>query len=464
LPQGEVTSIIDNIGLPVSGINYAYSDSQTISAADGEILVSLSEHRKHNTQYYEQQVRSLMRKQFPQYTSYFQPADIVTQILNAGLPAPIAVRIVGVDKLGNYERALNLMREIRLVQGAVDVTLHQLMNGPHVQWDVNRTKAGEMELTQNDASSAFLISLSSSFQTKPNFYLDRKSGITYNLATQTPQSDLANLDSIATIPVTAVGTNNQSKPSQMLFNIAHPVRSRTPEVVNHINVLRCYDIYASCQGRDLGGVAMDINEIVKRHEKLLPRGNFIIVGGQWLAMLKAFIALLSGLVFALILVYLLLVVNFQSWTDPLIILMATPGALSGILWSLFVTHTAFSIPALMGTIMTVGVASANSILMVTFAKEQLSEGQDSETAAYNAGFQRFRPVIMTATAMIIGMIPMAIGSGEGGSQNAPIGRAVVGGLIVATFSTLFFVPLFFSILRRARKTKSVETSQAGVHQ
>lgn len=454
LPPGEVVSIIDSIGLPVSGINYAYSDSQTVSEADGEILISLNEHRKHNTQYYERLVRSLVKKQFPQFTFYFQPADIVTQILDAGLPAPIAVHILGMDKLGNYERALELLRDIRGVEGAVDVCLHQLMNGPNIHWTVNRAMAREDLITQNDVSNSFNISLSSSFQTKPNFYLDTKSGISYNLAAQTPQSTLSTIQDVAVTPVTMDESNQRNKQPELLVNLAEPVRTRTPEIVNHLNVMRDYSIFATCQGRDLGDVAKDIQNIAKKFRDKLPRGNFLFVGGQVMAMEKAFVALLAGLGFAILLVYLLLVVNFQSWTDPLIILMAIPGALSGILWSLFITHTAFSIPALMGTIMTIGVASANSILMVSFAKEQSADGFDSVTSAFNAGFQRFRPVIMTATAMIIGMIPMAIGAGQGGSQNAPIGRAVIGGLIVATFSTLLFVPLFFSILRRKARPKS----------
>lgn len=459
LPPGEVVSVLDNIGLPVSGINYAYSDSQTVSEADGEILVALSEERKHSTQYYQNLVRTVLHKEFPAYTFYFQPGDIVTQILNAGLPAPIAVHILGMDKVGNFTRSLELLREIRNVKGAADVCLHQIMNAPSVHWEVDRTKARETLLTQNDTSSSFLISLSSSFQTKPNFFLDSSTGITYNLAAQTPQRQLSNLNDVSTIPITNIHTDETNKPSQLMMNLASPSRTRAPEVLNHLNVMRTYDIYASCQGRDLGGVSSDVKTIAEKFKSKLPRANFIFVGGQVMAMTKAFVMLLAGLVFSLVLVYLLLVVNFQSWTDPLIILMAIPGALSGILWSLFVTQTAFSIPALMGTIMTIGVASANSILMVTFAKEQMTEGHNAITGAYNAGFQRFRPVIMTATAMIIGMIPMAIGAGEGGSQNAPIGRAVVGGLIVATFSTLFFVPLFFSFMRKDRKVK-VETIES----
>jgi multidrug efflux pump subunit AcrB len=452
LPRGEVESIIDNIGLPCSGINFAYSDSQTVGESDGEILVSLNDHRKHPTQYYEQVVRKLMKKEFPACISYFQPADIVTQILNAGLPAPIAVLFIGMNRAGNYQAALDMARDMRAIPGAVDVCVHQMVNGPHFKWDVDRVMASQIGATQEDVSDSFNISLGSSFQTKPNFYFDKSNAITYNLAAQTPQYTIDSLQSTAVTPVTKVGSNESNKPAQLILNLARPSRLITPVVANHMNTLPLFEIFASCQGRDLGSVARDVHNLAEKYKAKLARGNMVFVAGEVKAMLQAFAALLFGLIFALALVYLLLVVNFQSWTDPLIILMAVPGAFTGIVWSLFVTQTHFSIPALMGTIMTVGVASANSILMVTFAKEQLDEGNDAVTAAFNAGSQRFRPVIMTATAMIIGMIPMAIGGGEG-SQNAPIGRAVIGGLLVATFSTLFFVPLFFSVLRRKTQAR-----------
>jgi multidrug efflux pump subunit AcrB len=459
IPQAEVEGIVDNIGLPVSGINYAYSDSQTIGEADGEILITLKEKRSHSTAYYEHAIRQMLNKDFPQCSHYFQPADIVTQMLDAGLPAPIDVRVAGFAKEPNYQFALQLKNEIQKVPGAVDVMLHQVTDAPHVFWEVDRTRTREVGLTQNDVSQAMLISLSSSFQTLPNFWVNPKSGICYNLATQTPPYRLQTMDDVRTIPVTPTSAQEQLSEKQpvrqpeMLLNLATPTRKRTPQVVNHLNVAPVYDIFVSCHGRDLGGVSGDIQNILDRHKQETPRGAKVFMGGQALSMKVAFIALIGGLFFALVLVYLLLVVNFQSWSDPLIILMATPGAFSGIIWSLFVTQTAFSVPALMGTIMTVGVASANSILMVTFAKEQKALGLDAKTSALNAGYQRFRPVIMTATAMIIGMIPMALGSGQGGSQNAPIGRAVIGGLTVATFSTLLFVPLIFYMLRSKEGSK-----------
>lgn len=473
IPKEEIEVVTDNIGIPVSGVNYAFSDSQTISEADGEILVAMNEHRKHPTVYYQKQVRKMLTHDFPEISYYFQPADIVTQILNAGLPAPIDIRLTGLDPVANYKIAQEIKREVENVPGAVDVCLHQVVDAPQFIFDVDRTRANQIGLTQKDISNSVLVSLSGSFQVAPNFWLNTKNGVNYNLVAQTPQYRINNLDAMRITTLTPQATSGQQAEEQaesnsedpfpqptLLTNVAGSRRSPTPSVVNHLNVQPVYDIYAACQGRDLGGVARDIRKILHKYDSQLPRGSELSMGGQVKSMVTAFAALLGGLLFALLLVYLLLVVNFQSWTDPLIILMAVPGAFSGILWSLFVTQTTFSIPALMGTIMTVGVASANSILMVNFANEQIQEGLGVKDSALNAGFQRFRPVIMTATAMIIGMIPMAIGSGQGGSQNAPIGRAVIGGLTVATFSTLFFVPLMFSIIRRKFKQTKVEQVQS----
>ena len=457
IPSDEIEVITDNIGIPVSGVNYAFSDSQTIGEADGEILVSLTEQRRHGIDYYQKQIRKMVTHDFPEVTYYFQPADIVTQILNAGLPAPIDIRLTGISPDKNYQIAQDIKRAVEKVPGAVDVCVHQVVNAPQYIYNVDRTRANQMGLTQRDVSNSLLVNLSTSFQVSPNFWLNPQNGVNYNLAATTPQYKIRSLDDVRIMAITPNATNQADQQAQqspklqpeMLTNLALPTRAATPQVVNHLNVQPVFDIYAACQDRDLGGVAMDIKKIMEEYRPKLPRGSFLTMGGQVHSMVTAYTALLFGLVFALVLVYLLLVVNFQSWTDPLIILMAIPGAFSGILWSLFITQTTFSIPALMGTIMTIGVASANSILMVTFANEQRQEGFDGFNSALNAGYQRFRPVIMTATAMIIGMIPMAIGSGQGGSQNAPIGRAVIGGLTVATFSTLLFVPLVFSLLRRA---------------
>lgn len=457
VPKDEILIITDNIGMPVSGVNYAFSDSQTISEADGEILVTLKEERSKPTGQYQKEIRAMLTARFPQVSYYFQPADIVTQILNAGLPAPIDIRITGLDVAKNYDIAQRLKRDVEKVRGAVDVCMHQVVNAPQFVFEVDRTRANEMGLTQRDVSNSFLVTLSSSFQTAPNFWLNIKNGVNYNLAAQTPQYKIDSLDAMKVTALTSKTTSKKQQPP-LLTNVATVSRAATPAVVNHLNAQPVFDIYAACQDRDLGGVSKDIEKIMDKYRPELPQASQLTMGGQVLSMKSAFAALIFGLVFALLLVYLLLVVNFQSWSDPVIILMATPGALSGILWSLFVTQTTFSIPALMGTIMTVGVASANSILMVTFANEQFHEGKDGRSAALEAGFERFRPVMMTATAMIIGMIPMAIGAGQGGSQNAPIGRAVIGGLTVATFSTLFFVPLVFSLLRKgkAKDNKATE--------
>ncbi|MBX9685700.1 MAG: efflux RND transporter permease subunit, partial [Candidatus Obscuribacterales bacterium] len=456
IPKEEVELIIDNMGLPVSGINYALSDSQTVSESDGEILITLAEKRKHRTSWYQKQLRAMMKQKFPELNFYFQPADIVTQILNAGLPAPIDIKVFGMRKEFNYQLALKIKKEVQEVVGAADVCIHQIQNAPHIEWQVDRTRARQMGITQEDISNSFLTSLSSSFQTNPNFWLNQKNRINYNLSTIVPQSKISKIDDLRILPISPSQPSQEPEQPPVLTNLAVPVRSSTPLVVNHLNVQPCFDIYADCQDRDLGGISSDIKKILEKYKKGLQRGSFIFLAGQVFSMNMAFVALIAGLAFSVVLVYLLLVVNFQSWTDPLIILMAIPGALSGIIWSLFVTQTTFSIPALMGAIMTIGVASANSILMVTFANEQKAEGFDGFNAALNAGYQRFRPVMMTATAMIIGMIPMAIGAGEGGSQNAPIGRAVIGGLAVATFSTLLFVPLIFSLSKRTNKAVPVE--------
>lgn len=473
LPPGEITVISDNIGMPVNGLNYAYSDSQTISSADGEILISLSDKRQHSTAYYQKLIRSVCDSKFPQCNTYYQPADIVTQILNAGLPAPIDVKVIGLQRDVNYKIAQSIKAAMVKVRGAADVTLHQVIAGPSVHFEVDRTTAQQMGIVQNDVSDSYNYSLYSSFQTNPNFFLNTANGINYYLTVQVPQWATTKINDLLTMPVTPstmpqVATTGYPYP-QMMMNVARFQRRQTPLVVNHINVQPVYDVYATCEGRDLGAVSRDIGKIVAaqkqiveakqkeaakhNHKGKLVAPCFIFMGGQVMSMYMAYAALVGGLVFSLLLVYLLLVVNFQSWSDPLIILTAIPGAFSGILWGLFVTQTNFSIPALMGAIMTVGVASANSILMVNFARSELARGVSAVDAALNAGYQRFRPVIMTATAMIIGMIPMAIGAGQGGSQNAPIGRVVIGGLLVATICTLLFVPMMFSIFRDEKRKR-----------
>lgn len=461
IPAREIESIVDNIGLPVSGINYALSDSQTISEADGEILLTLSSDRAKTTQQYQNAVREMVKRKFPDVQFYFQPADMVSQILNAGLPAPIDIKIIGMDREKGYQTALEVKRAVSLIRGAVDVTVHQVPHAPHFLWEVDRAKALEMGVTQKDISNSFLTSLSSSFQMFPNFWLNNQNRVNYNLAVQTPQRMIASLDDLRFMSITPSKPTQLKENPPVLSNVAQFKRTATPAVANHVTVMPVFDVFVSTQSRDLGGVSNDLKKVLEPIKKKLPHGLFMVSAGQVMSMELAFLLLLGGLAFAVLLVYLLLVVNFQSWSDPLIILMAIPGALSGIIWSLFVTQTTFTIPALMGAIMCIGVASANSILMVTFAREQLAEGFDSVVSAHNAGFQRFRPVVMTATAMIIGMIPMALGTGQGGSQNAPIGRAVIGGLLVATMSTLFFVPLIFSLMRAKHGKKAREADRAG---
>ncbi len=462
IPENEIEQIVDNIGLPIHGINYAFSDSRTLSSADGEILLTLADKRLHQTWYYEKLLRRMMKEEFPECSSFFQPADIVTQILDAGLPAAIDIKVMGQDRAGNYKIASDIRRKIAAIAGVVDCAIAQQVDAPTVEYEVDRARARELGLTQKDISNSFLVSLSSSFQTQPNFWLDRKNGVNYNLATQTPQRNFPGLEALGSMPITGKYSleSPEPRPAQLLMNLAKSKRSVGPVASTHVNVQPTYDVCAACEGRDLGSISAEIDKVIDEVKKTLPRSTFVRSAGQALSMKAAFIALIGGLGFALLLVYLLLVVNFQSWTDPLIILMSVPGALAGIVWSLYVTQTTLSIPALMGAIMTIGVASANSILMVTFANEQLAEGFESHEAALKAGYERFRPVIMTATAMIIGMIPMAIGGGQGGSQNAPIGRAVIGGLCFATFSTLLLVPLIFSISRRKRKVRE-EKPQSG---
>jgi len=467
IPQSDIAVLTDNIGLPVSGVNFAFTDSQTIGEADGEILITLKEDRQGSTADYQKKIRAMLTKDFPECSYYFQPADIITQIINAGLPAPINIKVIGMDEHANFDLALKIKRAVDKVSGAVDVCVHQVVNSPAYFFEVDRTRADQMGLTQSNISDASLIILSSSFQVSPNFWVNPQNGVQYYLQTLAPQYRISTLSDIGNIPISSATTHmeaaaswkdqaqiaptGQQQPTQLLCNVAQPSRKYIPYVVNHFNVQPVYDIYAASQSRDLGSVSDDIDKILADMCRKLPRGTTVVTAGQVLAMNGAFIGLFIGLAGALLLVYLLLVVNFQSWTDPLIILMAIPGALSGIIWSLFVTQTTLSVPALMGTIMTIGVASANSILVVTFCNENLREGKNALESASTAGFQRFRPVCMTACAMILGMIPMSMSAGI----NAPIGRAVIGGLSVATLSTLFFVPIMFSIIRQKQKKETM---------
>jgi multidrug efflux pump subunit AcrB len=380
---------------------------------------------------------------------------MVSQILNFGLPAPIDIQVVGNDLEGNRQFADNLLNQLKFIPGTVDMRIQQPFNQPKLHIRVDRTKAQEIGYTQREVASEMLVSLSGSFQTSPTFWLDPKNGVTYSIATQTPQYRIESLQDLQNIPVTGL-TN---APPQILANLAYVNRTSEMGVVSHYNVQQVLDIFGSVQGRDLGAVSGDINTIVKASQKQLPPGSNVIVRGQIQTMRSSFVGLLAGLIFSIILVYLLIVVNFQSWLDPFIILMALPAALAGIVWFLFLTRTTISVPALTGAIMCMGVATANSILVISFSREQLEEGRTSVEAALEAGFTRFRPVLMTALAMIIGMLPMALGLGEGGEQNAPLGRAVIGGLLFATVSTLLFVPVFFSIVHSSRNQPSTVASK-----
>jgi multidrug efflux pump subunit AcrB len=454
IPPSELVTIIDNVGLPYSGINLSYSNSAPIGPGDADILVELA-HDHHPTEKYVHDLRLRLVRDFPGVTFYELPADIVTQILNFGLPAPIDVQVVGRNLLANRSFADKLMNRLKFVAGTADLRIQQPFDQPKLHIDVDRTKAQQIGFTQRDVAQNLLISLSGSWQTSPAFWLDPKNGVSYNIAAQTPQYKVSTLQDLENIPV----TGPQSSQSEIMASLASFSRGAEMGVVSHYDVQPVIDIYGSVQGRDLGGVAREITPIIEQSRKELPRGSDIIVRGQIETMRSSFRGLLAGLVFSILLVYLLIVINFQSWLDPFVILMALPAALAGIVWFLFVTHTTISVPALTGSIMCMGVATANSILVISFAKERLREGMDSAGAALSAGFTRFRPVIMTALAMIIGMLPMSLGLGEGGEQNAPLGRAVIGGLLFATVATLFFVPVFFSMMHGRRRQGASGTGE-----
>ncbi|MEI9974022.1 MAG: efflux RND transporter permease subunit, partial [Ignavibacteriota bacterium] len=443
IPESEMDGILDNIGLPYSPINLTYSNSAPIGSEDADILVTLRENHHPTAAYVEKLAESLPRE-FPEATFAFLPADMVSQILNFGLPAPLDVQIAGPDVEANRRYAGVLMGQLRHVPGAVDLRLQQAFDQPKFHVQVDRTKAVEGGFAQRDIANNLLVSLSGSFQTTPSYWLNPKNGVSYNLVTQTPQYRVQTLRDIENIPITGAAAHRP----EILTDVASIRREQEMGVVSHYNVQRVVDIYASVRDRDLGAVGRDLDRIVSVNRKQLPPGARISVRGQLSTMRDSYTSLLGGLLFSIVLVYLLIVVNFQSWVDPFIIITALPAALAGIVLFLFLTHTTLSVPALMGAIMCMGVATANSILVVAFAKDRLVETGDSVTAALEAGATRFRPVLMTALAMIIGMVPMALGLGEGGEQNAPLGRAVIGGLICATVATLFFVPGVFSLLHR----------------
>src|SRR5580700_3647317 len=456
IPGREVNNILDNIGLPYSAINFMHSTSGLIGAGDADILVSLNEDH-HTTADYVQRLRERLPREYPGTTFYFLPSDIVTQVLNFGLPAPVDIQIEGTDIDGNREVAARMLQEVERVPGIADARIQQAFDYPEFDVAVDRTKAAQGGYSQRDVANSLLNSLSGSFQITPMFFLNWKNGVSYNLVTQTPQYSIQSLEDLQNTPLNAA---TAARP-EILADIASIKRSNEMEVVSHYNIRRVVDIYANVQGRDLGAVGREVTRIVDANRKSLPRGSFVTVKGQLQTMRTSYLGLLRGLVFSVVLVYLLIVVNFQSWLDPFIIITALPAALAGIVGFLFVTHTTLSVPALMGAIMCMGVGTANSILVVSFAKERLLHHGDPIEAAIEAGFTRFRPVLMTALAMIVGMIPMALGLGEGGEQNAPLGRAVIGGLLCATAATLVFVPAVFSLLHRRRDPLPGQAQSAG---
>jgi multidrug efflux pump subunit AcrB len=459
VPQKDLDLIIDNMGLTPSFTVRAYIDNGIVSNGDGEILVSLKpDHRP--TADYVAQLREELPKRFPGCTFFFQPADITGQVLNFGLPAPISVQVVGVNREANLALTKKLRDQIAKVPGIADVHIHQITDQPTLRLDVDRVMASQLGLTQQNVANSVLVSLSSTSQVAPNYWVNPVNRVNYVLAVQTPPDRNASIEALLNTPITN-GTAATAQRPQLLSNLADLRRTPSEAVVSHYNVQTVFEVYASVQGRDLGGVSADVQRVVDGLREELPRGSTFAIRGQVESMNSSFAGLAGGLVFAVLLVYFLMVVNFQSWLDPFIILTALPGALAGILWMLYVTQTTISVPALMGAIMCIGVATSNSILLVTFANDQRREGQDAKSAALSAGATRLRPVLMTALAMIIGMLPMSLGLGEGGEQNAPLGRAVIGGLLVATFFTLFFVPVLYSLLRRkppAPKTPDEEGS------
>jgi len=458
IPAKEVVTIVDNIGLPYSGLNLSYSTSAPVGPADADIQVQLSPDH-HPTHNYIEQLRKVLAQQYPGVTFYMLPVDIVTQILNFGLAAPIDIELIGPNLYGDRALAEHVLNEIRYVPGIADARIQQPFDLPKFTVNVDRTRARSVGLSQQNVAQSLLVALSGSFQTSPNFYLDPRTGVTYNVAIQAPQYSLDSLATLNSLPVTGTsaalpvdtaaptGAPGAAQPVQVLGNLASIVPGAELGTVSHYDAQPVIDIFANVDGTDLGTVTRSMEKIIARHEADLPRGSHFVLRGQSETMKSSYIGLLAGLAFSILLVYLLIVVNFQSWLDPFLIISALPAALAGIVWFLFLTNTRLSVPALTGAIMCMGVATANSILVVSFAREQLEIlVGDARRAALNAGFVRLRPVLMTALAMIIGMVPMALGLGDGGEQNAPLGRAVIGGLLLATVATLFFVPAFFSVV------------------
>ncbi|MEP6692173.1 MAG: efflux RND transporter permease subunit [Gemmatimonadaceae bacterium] len=454
IPPADLKLVLDNVGIP-SSFNLAFSDNPTIGVSDGEILITLAPDRRGDTFDYTRQLRNRLRTDYPQATFFFQAADIVSQILNFGLPAPMDVQVIGTNKLASYAIAREIRDAMTRVPGAADVHVHQVVNAPELLFSVDRIKAGQAGLTQRDVAGNMTVALSSSGQTAPNFWLNPQNGVSYPVSVMTPAYRMSSLEELTSTPIAAAGAV-----TQLFGNMATMQRRQGLGVVNHYNVQPVFDVYANVAGRDLGGVARDVDDIIAKVRPKLPRGGTIVMRGQVASMRASFLGLGVGLLFAVVLVYLLMVVNFQSWIDPLVIIAALPGALAGIVWILFATQTTLSVPSLMGAIMSVGVATANSILIVAFANGLRAQGRTAMEAALEAGYVRLRPVLMTALAMVIGMLPMALGVGEGAEQNAPLGRAVIGGLLLATVATLFIVPIVYSVFRERQPVPQTVPEQA----
>jgi multidrug efflux pump subunit AcrB len=459
IPAAELGGILDNIGIPTGGIPLTYLDNGTTGTGDADMLVALR-HVHRPTAHHVRRLRIRLNRDFPGTTFYFLPADIVNQTINFGLPAPFDIQIVGRDLESNRAVAARLAEKIRRIPGAADVRIQQPADQPELQYVLDRTKASQIGLSERDVANAMMLSLSGSAQVQPNFWLNPKKGMQYRVNVRVPEHAMASVAALNSIPLSASqpGAND----AQLLANVATMQRTSGAAIYSHYDVQPVIDVFGGVSGRDLGAVLRDIKPLLGVAEKELSRGSFVMLRGQAETMNSSFVGLAIGLVMAIALVYLLLVVNFQSWLDPFIIIAALPGALAGVVWGLYLTFTTLSVPALMGAIMSLGVATANSVLVVTFARDHLRQGVDPLNAAWAAGTGRLRPVLMTALAMIIGMLPMALGLGDGGEQNAPLGRAVIGGLAVATFATLFFVPVVFRLLHRGATIKTAEDFAAAI--
>ncbi|MGH6765410.1 MAG: efflux RND transporter permease subunit, partial [Bradyrhizobium sp.] len=453
IPPAEIETLADNIGMPISGINMTYNNTGVIGPQDGDIQIKLKEGHRPTSEYV-QALRERLPRAFPGMTFAFLPADIVSQILNFGAPAPIDLQVRGADVNANFAYANRLLSRIRRIPGVADARIQQSPNSPTLNIDVDRTRAQYVGLTERDVTNSLVVNLAGSAQVAPTYYLNPDNGVSYSIVMQTPQYQIDSLGALETLPITSGGAG-----APILGGIANITRTTSSAVVTQYDIQPMVQIYATPQGRDLGAVAADVRTAIADTAKQVPKGSSVVLLGQVQTMNSAFLGLLFGLLAAVVLIYLLIVVNFQSWSDPFVIITALPAALAGIVWMLFATRTTLSVPALTGAIMCMGVATANSVLVISFARERYQELGDPVAAALEAGFVRFRPVLMTALAMIIGMAPMALGLGEGGEQNAPLGRAVIGGLIFATMATLMFVPVVFSMAHKKQGAKAAASSE-----